>query len=208
MGKVMEQYGHLEKNYYKCANCSVTFPFLKAWDNKKQKLGVRFCCKKCWYSWKSKNVSSWNKGLKKDSDSRLNYKRSNTFKKGMTPWNKGLLGFRGGSKSHFWKGGVLSLNNAIRFSKESKIWKKAILSRDNFTCVSCKKHGVKFHVDHIKKFSEITKEFLSKYSQFSPCEDRETLLRLASTHEPFWDINNGRTLCVDCHKHTETYLKK
>lgn len=23
-----------------------------------------------------------------------------------------------------------------------------------------------------------------------------------------WDINNGRTLCVDCHKKTETYGHK
>ena len=44
------------------------------------------------------------------------------------------------------------------------------------------------------------REFLNKYSQFSPSEDKEILAKIAITHEPFWDINNGITLCIECHK--------
>lgn len=48
----------------------------------------------------------------------------------------------------------------------------------------------------------IFQEFLKKYNQFSPIEDKKTLIRLAITYKPFWDINNGRVLCRDCHKET------
>ena len=37
------------------------------------------------------------------------------------------------------------------------------------------------------------------YSQFSPIEDKEKLVELAVSYQPFWDIANGKTLCYDCH---------
>jgi hypothetical protein len=56
------------------------------------------------------------------------------------------------------------------------------------------------HTHHIKEFSIIFKEFLSFYNQFSPIEDKETLVRLSTTYAPFWDVNNGQLLCKDCHR--------
>ncbi len=47
---------------------------------------------------------------------------------------------------------------------------------------------------------KILEEFLREYSRFSPIEDKETLVRLAVTYKPFWDLNNGITLCKNCHK--------
>jgi len=38
-----------------------------------------------------------------------------------------------------------------------------------------------------------------KGSKASLIEDRETLFRLAEKYEPFSDINNGKTLCKECH---------
>lgn len=100
--------------------------------------------------------------------------------------SKALLGkpqyHQRGEKNNFWKGGITPINTQIRESLEMKIWKRAVLERDKFKCVLCGVEGVKFHVDHIKPFSLFPE------------------LRLA--------LDNGRTLCVPCHKQTDTYLNK
>ena len=98
---------------------------------------------------------------------------------------KGHLGKRkpyiSGVLSHFWKGGTTIINHGIRKTNEYKIWRKAILERDNYTCIWC---GAKenLHVDHIKSFALFPE------------------LRLA--------IDNGRVLCFSCHKKTDSYLHK
>ncbi len=85
-----------------------------------------------------------------------------------------------GEQSHFWKGGVSLENEKIRKSLEYRLWVKAVFERDNYQCIwGGKKHGSKLHADHIKPFA--------LYPE----------LRFA--------IDNGRTLCVDCHKKTYTY---
>jgi len=69
--------------------------------------------------------------------------------------------------------------DSIRKSPEYKAWRKTVLIRDDYTCVFCNKRGGKLHVDHIKQFA------------FYP--------------DLRFDINNGRVLCVTCHKKTDTY---
>ena len=83
-----------------------------------------------------------------------------------------------------WKGGITPINEKIRKSREYKIWRKAIFERDNYTCVWCRKKsgkGVKvfLQADHIKPFA--------LYPE----------LRFA--------LDNGRTLCKECHRRTDTY---
>ena len=78
-----------------------------------------------------------------------------------------------GEKSNGWKGGVTPINAKIRDSLEYKLWREAIFKRDNFTCQWCRQVGGNKNVDHIKMFA------------FYP--------------ELRFDINNGRTLCENCH---------
>ena len=86
-------------------------------------------------------------------------------------------------KSHLWRGGVTPLNKALRTSMEYKLWRESVFKRDKYMCVfGGKEHGNKLNADHIKPF----------------CLFPE--LRFA--------IDNGRTLCVDCHKKTITYGNK
>jgi len=94
---------------------------------------------------------------------------------------KSVDGHRG-ALSHFWKGGVTSKNRIIRGSFEYKQWREAVFKRDDYTCQHCGDRGVYLQADHIKPFA--------LYPE----------LRL--------DLNNGRTLCLPCHKETDTYLWK
>ena len=71
-------------------------------------------------------------------------------------------------------------NTLIRQSKKYKEWRKSVFVRDDYTCQICGKRGVKLNVDHIKSF--------------------------ALYPELRFDITNGRTLCEECHKETDTYL--
>lgn len=84
-----------------------------------------------------------------------------------------------GSKCYLWRGGLTEKNKAIRASLEYKLWRKSVFERDGYTCVWCKTKGGRLNADHIKEFSDYPE------------------LRFA--------IDNGRTLCVECHTKTENY---
>jgi len=91
-----------------------------------------------------------------------------------------------GEKSNFWKGGITEKHLAVRCSSRYKRWRKSIFERDNYTCVLC---GFKFargltgnvrlNADHIKPFSLFP--------------------------ELRFELDNGRTLCVDCHRKTPSW---
>lgn len=102
--------------------------------------------------------------------------------KGKPSWNKGLKGYFAGENHYNWKGGITPENRKIRTSIEYRIWREAVFARDNFTCKSCSQRGGKLHADHIKPFSLFPE------------------LRLA--------IDNGRTLCVSCHRKTPTWGRR
>jgi 5-methylcytosine-specific restriction endonuclease McrA len=89
---------------------------------------------------------------------------------------------RSGEKNNMWKGGITPINAAIRTSREYKLWRIAVFERDNYTCIWCGRKEVTLHADHIKPFAYFPE------------------LRFA--------IDNGRTLCVPCHKTTDTYMGK
>ena len=103
----------------------------------------------------------------------------NGFKKGNILGNFGKTG----EKNSHWKGGITPLHLKIRGSKEYKLWRTAVFTRDNFTCVWCgDKTSGNLNADHIKPFAQYPE------------------LRLA--------IDNGRTLCVPCHRTTTSYMNK
>lgn len=86
-----------------------------------------------------------------------------------------------GEQSNLWRGGVTPINLAIRASIEYRLWREAVFKRDNYTCVWCGASGtgVVLNADHIKQFAYYPE------------------LRFA--------IDNGRTLCIPCHRTTENY---
>ena len=103
-------------------------------------------------------------------------------------WNKGLKGFRKGHAPYFvaygednpaWKGGITPENAKIRNSSKYTKWRITVFERDNYTCQECGIVGGSLNADHIIPFSvDVDKRF---------------------------DLDNGQTLCVDCHRKTPTY---
>ncbi len=101
---------------------------------------------------------------------------------------KKLSDVQKGDKAYWWRGGITKENEILRHSFEYKLWRKAVFERDNFTCIWCgikggwskeQKKQISLNADHIKRFADYPE------------------LRFA--------IDNGRTLCVPCHKTTDTY---
>lgn len=115
------------------------------------------------------------------------------------------------SSNHWnWQGGKSTLAMMIKNLEKYPIWRNQVFQRDNYTCQECEQYGGKLEAHHKKEFHIILAEFLKEYNQFSPIEDKETLVRLAIKWKPFWDINNGIILCEDCHmkKHKELNFKR
>lgn len=150
----------------------------------------KFCSTRCTYESRKIN-GTWNKGL-------LGYGKEWLQSTDMI--NKRNAAIPRGNKNMLWKGGVSPLAMLIRKLPESKTWNIAVMKNCEYKCVECGINEDKLHVHHKNQFNKILKEFLSNYSQFSPIEDKETLVRLATSYEPFWDVNNGEVLCKECHK--------
>lgn len=71
-------------------------------------------------------------------------------------------------------------NKKIRNSQEYKIWRISVFERNKYTCVDCGSFGGKLNADHTLPFS------MYEGARFN--------------------LSNGRTLCINCHKRTNTFL--
>jgi len=102
-----------------------------------------------------------------------------------------------GEKNSSWKGGITPLTQQIRKCFKNRQWRSDVFTRDDFTCVLCGKKGGYINADHYpKSFSDIF------------CENKIKTLQEAENCEVFWNINNGRTLCVKCHNKTKKGWRK
>lgn len=100
------------------------------------------------------------------------------------------------------------LKRAIRNCEKYEIWRENVFKRDNFTCQICNIRGTGLNADHINSFAENYYCFLDLYKNFCPIKDKNFLFEKAKCYLPFWDINNGRTLCLKCHLKTKNFAKR
>lgn len=93
-----------------------------------------------------------------------------------------------GADHHNYKGGITELDKAIRRLPEYDKWRDGVFERDNYTCRDCGKRGGNLEGHHDPKtFAQIIQE-----NNIQTIED-------ALNCEELWDIENGVTLCVNCH---------
>lgn len=161
-------------------------------------------------------MARWKNGLKPTPPSRKGSKLSQEHKEALrkaitgNTWNRGKkrLPFtpetrQKMSASNYWRGKtgkshscwkdakVGPLYMSIRQCFQYRQWRWDVYTRDNFTCVLCgrsKEVSGQLEADHFPKmFIEILNEY-----QFKTLEE-------AIACEELWNMNNGRTLCRQCH---------
>lgn len=144
---------------------------------------------------------------------------SGSFEEGNIPWNKGLKGYNKGHtayngnisgennpffrKEHSldtklkmrlaklgkrneecnaWQGGKTKERTKIMSREEYKYWRNKVFERDDYTCQKCGQHGRDLEAHHNK--------FFSKFPELR------------------FEVDNGITMCKDCHRHFHRALRR
>lgn len=178
-------------DYKICINCNNYFyrtkrPFSrisnKSWIKKK------FCCKECYYAYLKGKPSNRKPFLGKkhslETKAKISAKLTGSNLSNKACHNISLA--KRGNKNPAWKGGITPKSSKERKSQRYTLWRKSVFKRDDYTCQECfAKNGngkaVILHAHHIKSWA--------KYPELR------------------YIIDNGITLCKDCHKKTDSYLK-
>ena len=93
----------------------------------------------------------------------------------------------GGDRNTNWRGGITAVYDKLRNNFKYRLWRSDVFHRDNFVCQDCSKRGGMLHAHHLKGFGQILQEYnIETYKEGLACEE-------------LWDINNGVTLCKNCH---------
>ena len=119
----------------------------------------------------------------------------NSYKNGKRKsWNKNKRYPQISGENHWnWQGGKTNIRILMENQIKYRQWRSDVFTRDNFTCQKCHSKGKKgkriiLNVHHIKYVSIIIQEYnIKSIDDILNCEE-------------LWNINNGITLCKDCHK--------
>ena len=148
-----------------------------------------YCSRKCqnlgiWKTHKSEIIKKQNIGKNKTSKKKThicencNKSFQHYYKTRRFCSKKCSSEFMVRENSQSWKGGLSSENQILRKRKITEDWRKEVFARDNYTCQKCGLHSgngkaVILNAHHIKKWSEFP--------------------------ELRYDVDNGITLCYECH---------
>lgn len=92
-----------------------------------------------------------------------------------------------GANHSKWKGGISKLMESIRSLFFYRLWRSDVFTRDNYMCKNCGSNK-KIESHHIVPFHVITEKYAIK------------TIPEALMCEELWNINNGVTLCKNCHR--------
>lgn len=157
---------------YTCKNCGEDF---ETFPSRK----AVYCSKDCQNEGLKKNT-----GWKHKDESILKMVKSYNKNSVKTQFKGGHNTIKGAEKGWFKKGvkpwndqgGKRTLSQILKDDVRWKKWRKAVFERDNYTCQNkeCNQRGGELHPHHIKHKVD--------YPELA------------------FELNNGLTLCVDCHK--------
>ena len=151
-----------------------------------------------------KKMSLARKGKKMPPFTKKHKENLSKVMAGRIPWNKGKKGvqtsyWKGkrnphmvGEKNPSWRGGVTALGLKIRRLPEFKKWRKSVFERDSYACQKCGDNkGGNLEAHHLVPLAWLI--------YYHGCKKIEDVVGC----DELWDINNGQTLCKDCHNLTK-----
>ena len=140
-----------------------------------------------WHKQRQGNTNS--RGCKRSAETKNKISSANSGKKRTPDQLERLRALdRRGVRNANWRGGSSGIPHLIRTSFLYRQWRSDIFTRDGYSCTMCgdaKGHNLCAH--HKIKVLDIIKEYNIKSTD------------QAMSCEKLWDINNGTTLCKDCH---------
>jgi endogenous inhibitor of DNA gyrase (YacG/DUF329 family) len=151
----------------------------------------KFCSNKCngeYYS--GKNSPNWNNNIKVSvcPQCKKEFRHSRETEYQLCCSKECQTKYYVGERANVWKGGVSLLGARIRMTIPGKEWITAIFERDNYICQECGNIGGYLNAHHIIPFSELlNKNHITSVEEAILCEE-------------LWNIDNGITLCKECHK--------
>src|SRR3990167_2622477 len=83
-----------------------------------------------------------------------------------------------GKKNVGWRGGATSKRQKLYNTLETKEWRRQVYKRDGYTCQKCgaRQNLNAHHIQDVSRYPELC-----------------------------FDVSNGETLCLSCHKETDNY---
>lgn len=160
-------------NSIKCENCKLVFKDYLS-NNRK------YCSRKCAYSTFVVDHNHICEICKEVFVTKRKNSKFCSLKCAGVSANKMVKNRRGntlsGNKHWNWQGGRTEKVQGLRKTHRYKMWRQAVIKRDNYRCQMCFVETTAPIVDHIKPFYKYPESRL--------------------------DINNGRTLCKECNYQT------
>lgn len=190
-----------------CPQCGVVF-HKKSYEGRPYWSRKKFCSIRCGTTHNAPiNIAkmiaaiigkpSWNKGISPPPEIKIKYNANRRGKPYSSSQRQKLEMRMRLIYGENWKPLVTkSIKDSILYSQ----WRSQILARDKYCCIMC---GYKSHTK-IQGKSDLQVDHIVPFSIICRTHKIETLSQAQNCAE-LWDISNGRTLCIPCHKNTITY---
>ena len=169
-----------------------------AWKDSRNKSLLKTClvCGEEFYIWKSRAKEGKGKCCSKKCCNE--YMKTHSFLINNNPskteeGKKRLKEQNKGEKNRCWLGGLTPIRTQIYRSDIFKNWRDLVFQRDKYTCQKRGYKGKGLNAHHIKSFSDIM------------IENNIKSLNDAYKCDELGNIDNGVTLCKNCHQETDNY---
>ena len=158
-----------------CPECKKEMLICPVCGGQKKDIYHQFCSNSCAGKWKYENSIKVREALKKgtiEADEITKKKRAKAIS--MAQKGKPRYNMRGENNPN-WKGGTYGTERHKDMGRiEYLTWRKKVFERDGYRCVVCGKVGGQINAHHIRSWKDFPEER--------------------------YDVDNGITLCVNCHR--------